>query len=156
MFYPGLPVVVSNTVRACYRACKAGEIDNMIKLGSWLWMLLEKSVFSTDYVHPTSDGHSMIAQCVFNALFGQAVTHVCDYDLTINGGTTAILYIRYDMLRLSYSATLTAPRAIGCSYFAAWMLLRSVWVVLVFILIDNVRLRLMAHYLHQPTLALCR
>ena len=127
MFNPGLTVVDSNIVRACYRACDSGEIDNMIKVDSWWWMLLEKSVFSTDHVHPTADGHSMIAQCAFNALFGQEVTHVCDYDLTLNGGTAATLYIRNDMVRIYYSSNITESRAIGCAYFDEWMFPSTSW-----------------------------
>lgn len=127
MFNPGLTVVDSNIVRACYRACDSGEIDNMIKIDSWWWMLLEKSVFSTDHVHPTADGHSMIAQCAFNALFGQEVTHVCDYDLTLNGGTAATLYIRNDMVRIYYSSNITGSRAIGCAYLDEWMFPSTSW-----------------------------
>lgn len=127
MFNPGLTVVDSNIVRACYRACDSGEIDNMIKIDSWWWMLLEKSVFSTDHVHPTAEGHSMIAQRAFNALFGQEVTHVCDYDLTLNGGTAATLYIRNDMVRIYYSSNITGSRAIGCAYFDEWMFPSTSW-----------------------------
>lgn len=127
MFNPGLTVVDSNAVRACYRACASGEIDNLIKIDSWWWMLLEKTVFATDYVHPIAEGHSMIARCAFNALFGQEVTHICDYDLTLNRGTIATLYIRNDMVRLYYSANITADRAIGCAYFDEWMFPSAEW-----------------------------
>lgn len=127
IFNPGITVADSNTVRACYRACSAWEIGNLLKIDSWWWMLLEKDLFSSDNVHPTSDGHNRIAWNVYNALHGCSISHIQNYDLTISSGTAATLYIRNDMVRLYYSANITSNRAVGCAYFDDWMFPESDW-----------------------------
>lgn len=127
LYNPGLTVNTSNIVRACYRACVAGEVSNLTKVDSWWWMLMEKTLFSSDNVHPTADGHKQIAWNVFNALHGNNISHICDYDLTLSSGTSAVLYIRNDMVRIYYSAKITAARAVSCGYFEKWMFPKNSW-----------------------------
>ena len=121
MFNPAISVYEPNIIRACYRTYSAGEVNGLLKINSWWWLLLEKTLFASDYLHPTLNGQKQIAQNVYNSLFGINVTHLNNYDLNLNKGTSATLYIRDDKVRIYFSSNITATRAISVAYFEEWM-----------------------------------
>ena len=121
MFNPAISVYEPNIIRACYRAYSSGEVSGFLKINSWWWVLLENTLFASDYLHPTLNGQKQIAQNVYNSLFGLNVTHMINYDLDLNAGTSATLYIRDDKVRFYFSSNITAARAISVAYFEEWM-----------------------------------
>lgn len=103
------------TCKACYDAAYSRNFVRCYE-SAW-WMLLQDSLFASDFKHPNVYGHQEIARKMLNALSGAKITNIARVDISDVDGFTVNVFVTNDTVRLYISGAIKASRSTTLGHF---------------------------------------
>lgn len=100
---------------ACYDAAYSKNFVRCYE-SAW-WMLLQDSLFASDFKHPNVYGHQEIARKMLNALSGAKITNMVYLDISDVDGVTVNVFVTNDTVRLYISGAIKASRSTTLGHF---------------------------------------